>query len=577
MQMSFGSFMTSLGNTAADLTGAGLVSRLATGKGLVTELGSGPPKVDPKSGQIGGDPNFVTDQFGNLIKAGDAAQTRQGAQINTAGVDPFMAGAGGALGSAEGSAAQLGNVGGSIYGTGNTLAGYAGQATPGSGLEGQAGHGLLALGGAQQGPSASVLAMQNANAQALQSNQALAASARGSNAGLALQAASANQGNVNTALTQQVGQQRAAEDLAYKQQQANAYTGAANVFSNQFGEQTGATTAAGNAYGNAGNAYGAQGGLYGSIAGQNAGLANINAGIATQNASNQQQQQQLNDAFQQTNQSQGYGLQTTQAQNNLGIANTNMQADAAGRAAMLNAFSSAAGTAAKVSDVRAKKDIAPAAGRVADAFRSADRDAAFVRGAPVAYPDAFMAQPAAARYADAAPAPAASFPDAPPYSYQYKAPDAPGAEPGMQYGPMAQDLEQTPAGASVVGTDKKGKKFVDPGRLSMLTASEVSQHRKELDYLKSRIDASEQPYMAPPSPHQRQRDYMASQMARYTASQGDAVPTGFERPSPATPQRNQRQLDRAWAAVTPPPAPTYVPSQPMPWAPPAQADPFMVR
>lgn len=481
--------MTGLGNTAADFTGVGLVSRLATGKGLVSALGSGPAKVDPHSGQIGGDPNFVTDQFGNLIKAGDAAQTRQGAQINTAGVDPFMVGAGGALGNAGGSATQLGNVGGSIYGTGDTLAGYAGQATPGSGLEGQAGKGLLALGGAPQGPSASVLAMQNANAQALQSNQALAASARGSNTGLALQAASANQGNLDTALTQQVGQQRAAEDLAYKTQQANALTGASNVFSNQFGERAGATTAAGNAYGNAGNAYGAQGGLYSNIAGQNAGLANINAGIATADANNTQQQHQLNDAFQQENQKQGYGLQTDQAQNNLGIAKTNADLDSQGRAAMLNAFSSAGSTAMKMSDVRAKKDIAPAAGRVADAFRTADRDAAFVRGAPVAYPDAFMAQPATARYADAAPAPSAAFPEAPPYSYQYKDPNQPGAEPGVQYGPMAQDLEQTPAGASVVGTDKKGKKFVDPGRLSMLTASEVSQHRKELDALNSRLDA----------------------------------------------------------------------------------------
>lgn len=78
------------------------------------------------------------------------------------------------------------------------------------------------------------------------------------------------------------------------------------------------------------------------------------------------------------------------------------------------------------------------------------------------------------------------FPDAPGYAYQYKVPSEVGASPGTHYGPMAQDLEKTPAGASVVGT-KNGKKFVDTGRLTMLNTSEVSKQRKELDALQDQV------------------------------------------------------------------------------------------
>lgn len=80
------------------------------------------------------------------------------------------------------------------------------------------------------------------------------------------------------------------------------------------------------------------------------------------------------------------------------------------------------------------------------------------------------------------------FPDAPGYAYQYKVPSEVGASPGTHYGPMAQDLEKTPAGASVVGT-KNGRKFVDTGRLTMLNTSEVSKQRKELDVLQNQVAA----------------------------------------------------------------------------------------
>lgn len=75
------------------------------------------------------------------------------------------------------------------------------------------------------------------------------------------------------------------------------------------------------------------------------------------------------------------------------------------------------------------------------------------------------------------------------YSYEYKDPKAPGAAPGKHFGPMAQDLEQTPAGASVVATDPKtGMKSVDTDRLSLVNASAISEQQKRIDDLEAMLD-----------------------------------------------------------------------------------------
>jgi hypothetical protein len=70
-------------------------------------------------------------------------------------------------------------------------------------------------------------------------------------------------------------------------------------------------------------------------------------------------------------------------------------------------------------------------------------------------------------------------------SYLYKNPGAPGAEPGQHYGPMAHELERTPAGASVVRTMPDGSKGIDTGRLALLNASETGKLRREVDALKN--------------------------------------------------------------------------------------------
>lgn len=64
------------------------------------------------------------------------------------------------------------------------------------------------------------------------------------------------------------------------------------------------------------------------------------------------------------------------------------------------------------------------------------------------------------------------------YSYEYKDPAAHGA--GRFYGPMAQDLEKTPAGASVVKKAPDGTKMVDTSRLSLVNTAAISDLQKQI-------------------------------------------------------------------------------------------------
>lgn len=73
---------------------------------------------------------------------------------------------------------------------------------------------------------------------------------------------------------------------------------------------------------------------------------------------------------------------------------------------------------------------------------------------------------------------------APGYSFQYRNPSAPGAAPGQQYGVMAQDLERTPAGRSVVVQQPNGTKMVDTNRLSMQNTAAIGELGNELEQLK---------------------------------------------------------------------------------------------
>jgi len=54
---------------------------------------------------------------------------------------------------------------------------------------------------------------------------------------------------------------------------------------------------------------------------------------------------------------------------------------------------------------------------------------------------------------------------------------------------MAQDLEKTPAGASVVATDPKtGMKSVDTDRLSLVNTAALSEQQRRIDDLEAMLD-----------------------------------------------------------------------------------------
>lgn len=73
------------------------------------------------------------------------------------------------------------------------------------------------------------------------------------------------------------------------------------------------------------------------------------------------------------------------------------------------------------------------------------------------------------------------------YSYEYKDPAAHGQ--GRFFGPMAQDLEQTPAGASTVKQAPDGTKMVDTSRLALVNTSAISEQQRKLEALQRQLAA----------------------------------------------------------------------------------------
>lgn len=72
--------------------------------------------------------------------------------------------------------------------------------------------------------------------------------------------------------------------------------------------------------------------------------------------------------------------------------------------------------------------------------------------------------------------------------YDYKDPSAPGAAPGRQAGPMADELKGLP-GVVTPGAD--GMDRVDTGRLTMTNTSEIANLRREMDALMGRIGSGQ--------------------------------------------------------------------------------------
>jgi hypothetical protein len=76
----------------------------------------------------------------------------------------------------------------------------------------------------------------------------------------------------------------------------------------------------------------------------------------------------------------------------------------------------------------------------------------------------------------------------PGYAYDYKRPDEPGAKPGRQVGPMAQDLAANPLTRGTVVKDRKGMLGVDTPRLTLYNTAAQHNQQGQLDELNGKID-----------------------------------------------------------------------------------------
>lgn len=197
------------------------------------------------------------------------------------------------------------------------------------------------------------------------------------------------------------------------------------------------------------------------------------------------------------------------------------------------------------SDIRGKTEIAPADARTAEAYRGiaeANQQADEIRGAPTAYPaygyegvstandQARQIREARVEY----PEPRSPFEPLSASAYYYKDPNAPGAESGQHFGPMAQELEKTPAGRSVVRQMPDGKKGIDTGRLALLNASETAQQRREIDALKNEraanVKAAESALRAPSYLALKRSNDRKEALLRSIASIGQTTQRALARP-----------------------------------------------
>ncbi len=137
---------------------------------------------------------------------------------------------------------------------------------------------------------------------------------------------------------------------------------------------------------------------------------------------------------------------------------------------------------AVMSDERSKNKIADLEGQLAE-FRSATSGPPATQGAQRGDVDTSALDLARARGG------APDFTQSPAYAYTYKDPSIPGAAPGVQVGPMAQDLEK--AGSRSVLDTPTGK-MVDPSRLTMENSSaigEVQSRQDDLDRQFAELEA----------------------------------------------------------------------------------------
>lgn len=385
------------------------------------------------------------------------------------------------------------------------------------------------LGSMQQGPSGAQAMLQSGANQSMAQSLALARSGRGFGGSAAGQAQALSQ---NAQTMQQVGNQaallRAQEDAQWRAQQAQNLTQAAGIYQGagaQFGQQQ--ALAAQNFQANqaqndqfASQLYGL--GLQGQQAAINAqgqaaqtGLAGISQGANIYGQGSTLQQQGINQqgtmlgaGAQAASQGNLNAFGFNQAQNATDMSRENMisqdyatrkgisiaqqQVDNQKTGSYIGAIGTGLGIAAMASDERVKKNIVPvgdfgstlsALDEQADPYginqgvlqrRSLDTENPYGYGqAPPRILD--RQNP----YTDLRPAQA--------YSYEYTDPEKFGQ--GRFVGPMAQDLEKSPATESAVFTDTDGVKKIDTSRLALVNTSAISEQQRRIDELEKMLAA----------------------------------------------------------------------------------------
>lgn len=444
-----------------------------------------PSDFGESSVTLGGNPNSVIgqparDANAQLQLQAYGASQRGGPTANMGGVNMFATGAGSALGQANGT---------NLLGVRQGLDLSSLANGPGVAAQYGAANKLMGMSEMPAGPSVAEQQLRMGADDSMRQQMAMAAGARGGNVGLAMQLAGANQGQAMGQLNGQLALQRASEDMANRQFAANAAQAAGGMYGQALDSQ-------GKALGGAANIFSGIAGNQVSQANTQGALANIYAGMSQAELQAAMQQRQLNDQTmiasegmgndilsgqrkaeqdQYANQTQfgiqrygidkGYNqalqLQKNQNDNDWGhqlLAGALTTAGAVGGTFIGGPAGTVAGGAAgnaagrainealddEPSDIRAKTAIAPAP-EVSDTFRKLGE-----------------------------------------YSYEYRDPKL---GQGRQFGPMAQELEETPAGATAVGQRPDGMKTIDTSRLALLNASETAKMRRELDALKGQASA----------------------------------------------------------------------------------------
>jgi hypothetical protein len=409
------------------------------------------------------------------------------------------------------------------------------------------------LGGITQGPSAAQAQLQAGANQSMAQSLALARSGRGWGGSAVGQSQALQQ---NAATMQNVANQsamlRAQEDQAFRAQQAQNYAQAAGIYQgtgSQYGQQQALSAqsalqnaqqndayrasmyglglqgqqAAVNAQATAGNLAlaGNQAGLGAQQNAATLGLSGINqgAGIMTQGAQLQNQGAQLQGALVGQGSaaaSQGglnaFGFNSAQNATDMnreamisqdyatrkGIGIQQQQINNAQNGAILGAIGTGAGAligslagpggtavgaaaggtigseAGRASDVRVKKNIRPV--EMANPYRVLDGPP------PLDEKPAPRQLEQANPYTDMRPAKG--------YRYEYTDPAKYGE--GEHVGPMAQDLEKSPATAGTVFTDPEGVKRIDTGRLSLANTSAISEQQRRQDDIAQQLADLEQ-------------------------------------------------------------------------------------